>query len=302
MALDVTRSMSGGLRPSLCPTPNEQGTLEIINTKLGALRCALRTLISELSSYVTADTRDKMRVSVIPFDVRVNVGQEQFRDAAWINWQMGNRLGWRGCIGYREKSWRRVITDPVAKKYGYVDFAPECTVPELVPLRDIWTVENRESLMYAISRFTSGPGSLLNPGLLWSWHMLSREGSAPIFNVARTKTEMENQKGRKVVVLFSDGWNNQGEMFPGANYWVLPGADRLRDTNEDMEAICTNIKNDGIEIYVVAFDNNNSVERARLARCASPGPQYFISASSAQQLIEAFRNVAVSFRPVRLTK
>lgn len=302
MALDVTPSMGGSVRPVLpCPTASEDGSVETVNTKLAALRCAVRTLISELSVFVTSSTRDKMKIGIVPFDAYANVGQERFRNASFINWSTGITANWRGCVGYRQKALRSVINDPVTNKYGFSDVPLFCKVAELVPLREIWTEENRRTLLNSISSVTSGTGSLLTSGLLWAWQLVDQDIANPIFTEARTRTEMDRLKGRKIIILFSDGWNNQGPMFPGANSWLMAGDNYVTPANEDMAAMCTNIKNAKIDIYVVAFDNNNPDELARLAACATPGTQYFIRASNAEQLIQAFRNIAVSFRPVRLT-
>lgn len=301
MALDVTPSMAGGVSPaSPCPTPSEDGTIENVNTKLAALRCAVRTLISELSVFVTSTTREKMKIGVVPFDVYANVGEERFRNASFISWPTGNRRNWRGCVGYRAQGLRATIDNPVANKYGFSDVPSFCLVSELVPLREIYSEGNRATLLNAISRTTSGTGSLLNAGLIWAWQLLDPDITNPIYTEARSKAEMRRLKGRKILILFSDGWNNQGPMFAGPNSWLMPGS-YVPPAKTDMGLMCSNIKNAGIEIYVVAFDNNNAEELARLSACASPGAQYFIRASSAQQLIQAFRNIAVSFRPVRLT-
>lgn len=302
MALDVTPSMAGGVSPaSPCPTSNEDGTFENVNTKLAALRCAVRTLISELSVFVTSTTREKMKIGVVPFDVYANVGQERSRNASFISWPTGNRLNWRGCVGYRAQGLRSTIDNPVANKYGFSDVPAFCSVAELVPLREIYSEGNRATLLNAISRTTSGTGSLLNAGLIWAWQLLDSDITNPIYTEARSKAEMRRLKGRKILILFSDGWNNQGPLFAGPNAWLMSGS-YVNEANTDMGLMCTNIKNAGIEIYVVAFDNNSREELDRLSACASPGAQYFIRASSARQLIQAFRNIAVSFRPVRLTE
>jgi hypothetical protein len=67
--------------------------------------------------------------------------------------------------------------------------------------------------------------------------------------------------------------------------------------NERQSALCTAIKNAGIEIYVVRFrDGNGSLMR----NCAS-GDDHFFNADNAQELSEAFDAIGTGIGSLRLT-
>jgi hypothetical protein len=132
--------------------------------------------------------------------------------------------------------------------------------------------------------------------------MLHNEGPDPIFTQGRTRVELDRVKGKKVIVLFTDGWNSMGPTLNTATF-TLTGTDAARaSANATQATICQNVKDAKIELFVVYFPivDNNPTEDQRLMSCASSA-RHFFKVQTADELITAFRNVAVAFRPVRLT-
>lgn len=172
-------------------------------------------------------------------------------------------------------------------------------------------------LLESLSPNKFNSGSVLPSGLLWAWQLLNNESTVsptsacdpdtnssvpescnPIFKGARSFKDMEDRKGRKVVVLFTDGWNSWGPENLTAGVQMNNYPDR---SDTAMVLLCQQIKNKKIELFVVSFLSvQNALEESKLRACASPGR--FLKANSASELIQAFRNIAVAFRPVRLTK
>jgi hypothetical protein len=129
--------------------------------------------------------------------------------------------------------------------------------------------------------------------------VLHNGGAGSIFTQGRTQTELERVKGKKVIVLFTDGWNNTGPTSVNEGISLLTSG--VANANTTQNTLCTNIKNAKIELFVVSFLTvSNPTEEQRLMSCASSA-RHFFKVQTADELITAFRNVAVAFRPVRLT-
>jgi hypothetical protein len=245
-----------------------------------------------------------MKVGIVPFGNHVNVGT----DRAGVSWLSGSSSDWSGCVGFRDSTRRVHLDDPTNFKYPRVPvvwgMAQGCQSlsRKIQPLTEIWEEEDRDRLKQAVG--TGGAGvssSHLPSGLLWAWQLLHNEGPDPIFTEGRTKEDLDDVKGKKVVVLFTDGWNNTGPFLNTATFTVSSTAAAVTNANANQATICQNIKNAKIELFVVSFLTvNNQVEEDRLRSCASSA-RHFFKVQTADELITAFRNVAVAFRPVRLT-
>lgn len=203
-----------------------------------------------------------------------------------------------------------------------------CPTP-IIPL-----TSNETTMQTAVSamRHWNGGGTNQAEGLAWGWRVLSpgapfTEGEA--FNAARDNV-------RKVIVLMSDGENTNvgsdpvldsdysaynhlgvwtdladggllGQLVGGILRGILPPQYRrnisssgsyVTYVNNRQRQVCDNIKNAGIEIYVVRFRNgDDSVMRY----CASGNDHYF-SANSASELAQAFDAIGTGIGALRLTR
>lgn len=340
MTISMFQPLSGDVQ--VCPTVNPlTNANDVLTTKLDVLRCAFTTLILDLSVYVTdAATergRNAMKIGAVPFAAYANVGMS-YTTADWLSGLTqipgfvpdptrpgGLRpvlIPWSGCVGYRQDSLRASLANPTANKYPRVSQGsyPYCQGNEnrIVPLRSIYSVDDRKAILESLTPSPIQSGSVLPSGILWAWQLLNNESTTapssacdpdtnaslpiscnPIFKGARSFEDMNIRKGRKVVVLFTDGWNTWGPR-EATRAGVEMGSFKDR-ADTDMANLCRNIKNAKIELFVVSFQQiRDGTEIQRLRDCAEPGK--FIEATSASQLIAAFRNIAVSFRPVRLTQ
>lgn len=341
LALDMTVSMYAPLviNPSdaeVCPTVNPLTSQnDKLFTKLDVLRCAFTTLILDLSAFVEDATTEKarhaMKVGAVPFASHVNVGKK-YTSADWLSgatlfpgleftpdgWKP-IIIPWSGCVGYRSAALRASLANPTGNKYPRANQASApCPSDDnrIVPLRSVYAVEDRKVLLQSLTPNKLESGSVLPSGLLWAWQLLDNDRTTapspacdpdsnaslpdscnPIFNSARTFSDMAARKGRKAVILFTDGWNSWGPDRDTEGFQMGSFADK---SNTDMANLCTNIKQKNIELYVVSFlAVPNGTEKSRLMNCASPGR--FLEANSAQELIQAFRNIAAAYRPVKLT-
>jgi Flp pilus assembly protein TadG len=199
-----------------------------------------------------------------------------------------------------------------------------CPTP-IVPLTSNETVIQAN---ISAMRHWSGGGTNQAEGLAWGWRVLSP--GSPFTDGAPYGPDV-----RKVIVLMSDGENtNVGtdavmatdysaynylgfwrdhatgnlltQLLFGVLHGVLPAQFR-RDidssgeyvdyVNDRQRMICQNIKNAGIEIYVVRFRSGNE----NLMRSCASGDSHFFNANNAQELSAAFDAIGTGIGSLRLT-
>jgi Flp pilus assembly protein TadG len=187
----------------------------------------------------------------------------------------------------------------------------------------------------AAMRHWSGGGTNQAEGLAWGWRVLSptapfTEGVA--FNAARDNV-------RKVIVLMSDGENTNvgsdvvmssdysaynhlglwrdyasggllNQLIGGVLRGILPTQYRrninssssyVTYVNNREAALCTNIKNTGIEIYTVIFRETDTATENLMRNCAS-GSDHFYRANNAAELSQAFDAIGTGIGALRLTR
>jgi len=182
----------------------------------------------------------------------------------------------------------------------------------------------------AAMRDWMGGGTNQAEGLAWGWRVLS---PAPPFTEGAPYDDV-----RKVIVLMSDGENtNVGtdavmdgdysaynylgfwrdhasgnvltQLLFGILHGVLPAQFRrninssnqyVSYVNSRQAQLCTNIKNEGIEIYTVIFRETDNATETLMRNCATSS-QHFYRADSAQELSAAFRAIGSGIGQLRLT-
>ena len=190
---------------------------------------------------------------------------------------------------------------------------------------------NETTVQAAVSamRHWQGGGTNQAEGLAWGWRVLSP--TAPFTEGAAYGPDV-----RKVIVLMSDGentnvgtdavmatdysaYNHMGfwrdyasgnaltQLLFGILHGVLPPGILRRDIDSSNEyvdyvddrqsALCTAIKNAGIEIYVVRFRNGNE---DLMRNCAS-SDEHFFNADNAAELSQAFDAIGTGIGSLRLT-
>lgn len=178
---------------------------------------------------------------------------------------------------------------------------------EIMPLSD-----NKSSVITKLNSLThwNGGGTNIALGLAWGWRVLSPQ--APFDQGTAYGTT------RKVIVLMTDGQNN---INPAPNlsnlseysaYGFLQEWSKSRFetktydgfrayTNGRLSLTCTNAKAEGITIYTVAFSVTDPDTLDRLSDCAT-GSAYAYTADTADELVNAFRDISTSLSQLRLAE
>ena len=163
-----------------------------------------------------------------------------------------------------------------------------------------------------------GTGTFHNAAMTWAYRMMSRSDVFP-------RSTPSGVPVKKVVIFMSDGnFDSRDDGRPGSSGTVLDTAytayktyeDRIiipgtgkNDTIDNLEyrfsKTCEAMKDDGIEIYTIAFEINNNARgdrtREMFRECATDRNTHFFSAASGNDLSEAFVTIASELVNLRLT-
>jgi hypothetical protein len=188
---------------------------------------------------------------------------------------------------------------------------PNAACPDpLVPL-----TTNRSRLLSTADNLRpyAASGTNIAEGLVWTWRMISPrfvDEAAPF-----------DKRNKKYVILMTDGfndvvpqdragWNKSDYGAIGYAAYRRLGTDNRDQITERLDqrvaTICRNVKNDDIQIFTVLFDpmgyTDSSQVEALLRDCATSTARHVFKASSAEELIGAFRMIGTEISSVRLSR
>jgi Flp pilus assembly protein TadG len=310
LALDNTFSMSG--------------------SKIATLKTAAAELVDQIFSISKPGT---VKMGLVPFSNYVNVGLK-YRGAGWLSvpndysqttnqcymnqkWKncvvktgtcsndgvpyscswhecepdgapvqvcndVTNTYTWNGCVGSRTPSDTQSVVSSASPVPGLLNYS--CTNP-LVRL-----TPDKAALQSEIAALNVTGETYIPAGLMWGWRVLSDQ--APFADGAKSSG---TPKTRKALVLMTDGSNTKSQ------YNETHEGSSPADANAAMTKLCNNIKSDGIMVYTVAFEVNDSQIKNLLTDCAT-SPTKFFDAANSSQLAQAFSAIAGSLQKVVLAK
>jgi len=182
-----------------------------------------------------------------------------------------------------------------------------CEAYPVVPL-----TAHKSTVVDAINTLQPAGNTHIVLGASWGWRMLSptwRNYWGGEMNTNNLPLDYHTPLMNKVVVLMTDGDNTIGNNVWGS-YWYL-NAGHLGTTNSSaavtqlnnrLLTTCTNMKNNGIIIYTVAFGTDiSSTARSMLQSCATKPDYYFYSPTGAD-LQTSFRQIGDSLANLRISQ
>lgn len=215
----------------------------------------------------------------------------KFTDA-WMGWGHQNFIKYRNVAGTIDET-------------GPDTLGPNKACPD--PIQPL--VSNRATVEAKIDNLThwNGSGTNTAEGMAWGMRVLTPaepfdEGSA-------------DPATQKVLVLMTDGVNNidptndSSLLSHYSTYGYLAHGrvqpmsyDGFRTyTNQRMQKACEFAKAENIQIYTVAFNVTDEATLTLLRDCATK-PPYAYSASTASELVDAFRSIGTSLTELRLSR
>ncbi|MBN9218784.1 MAG: hypothetical protein J0I79_12590 [Mesorhizobium sp.] len=179
-----------------------------------------------------------------------------------------------------------------------------CPTP-VVPLTDDF-----DKLRKAASQMTewNGSGTNVSEGLSWGMRVLSPgepyTGGAPFRTAGVSKIVMLLTDGENVVY----GASNQPTKSDYTSYGYLAGG-RFGSDNQTTAArnvdgwtksVCTQLKNQGVQIYTMVLQSDTAANRALYSACASD-PSGYYAVNDPAKLPNVFQQIANKFSQLQLT-
>lgn len=198
---------------------------------------------------------------------------------------------WNGCV--LSRPYPLNLTDDISVT-PYKAFmtqtggTPGKCATELQPL-----TKNYGQIKSTISNLTATGETYIPAGLVWGLNVLSP--SEPLSEAGAY--DPANKLPRKVMVFMTDGVNTKSMNTSSLKH---DGSNRTQ-ADTYTKALCTNIKNKGIEIYSIALMVDDAAAKTMLQNCASGADHYFDATNSAM-LTSVFSQIAVSLQTTYLGK
>lgn len=319
LMLDVTGSMGAGFG-------NGQ--------KLADMQTAAKDLIDivvwEDQSEFTA------RVALAPFSESINVGsalendvmrngeptQKNVFTAARVN-RTFNRVP--ACATERTTNHWDTDAAPNGNNgipYKYMRGTRNC-VPgnaEIVPL-----TSNKDVLKQSIDSYVASGGTAGHLGTAWAWYMLSPNWANVLPDASTPGSyELVTELGpqgqpllRKIAVLMTDGEyniqhcdgdSNDGfsgvfDFDVGINSNFKGNCRNKRGNSRDQaRAICLRMQRAGIEVYTVGFQLPNRGDAVDTMNICASSEEHAYTASSGEELRQAFRDIALRISTIYISK
>lgn len=278
-------------------------TGSMVNAPIAGLKTATRDLTNIL--FGNAETLNNIRISLLPYDVAVNVGPDR---ASWIRgpylpaYNQFALLG-KGYISNRNSDappngLNDFTDDPpfvedtrfrVPVPIGGVSCG-DVADPGLVQMK--FGMNNKTQVIGLIDTMQASGCTRINVGLMWGWFTLSPKWVG-LWDAGQPNLPAQpNPLLDKVMVLMTDGQNT-----------VYVGAPGHSNDNNSTALLCTSIKAQGITLYTVGFGQSFNLNEELLRNCAT-SPSHYWLAPTAADLRTAFRQIAddIVFSTIRLSK
>ncbi|SDT91343.1 VWA domain-containing protein [Stappia sp. ES.058] len=179
------------------------------------------------------------------------------------------------------------------------------------PLTDLTTDKN--AILRDLKDMKANGNTNIHQGVVWGWRVLSPQ--AP-FTKGRVREEDSDDEHVRILIVMTDGANTyQGQNSfnkTNINAYGYGREERLgsgidstweiaRAMDQRTALACANAKNDGINVYTVAFRISDRDTVNMMRNCASNGNMAF-DARSNDDLVSAFKRIAEEISKLRLNK
>ena len=196
-----------------------------------------------------------------------------------------NTYAWQGCVGSRDYPLN--VGDDSYNTTNVPGLLNVWCSEPITPLTD-----DKAVIAAKIDEMSASGSTYIPAGLSWGWRVLSK--SHP-YNEGKTYNEVKDEGGIKAIVLMTDGANTRSPQYP--DHW---GSD-VTLANTLTQELCTNVKNEDIAVYTIAFEVADTDIKDLLQGCATE-PGYYFDAANSAQLSSAFEAIAGQLAQLKLTK
>lgn len=255
--------------------------LDVSGSMYGSKLDALKTAAKEAARMLlTTEDPGAIRVSAVNYATGVNAGK--YGRYAWgeaIDLNDPNNYWVPGCVSERvgDAAW----DDSAPEPGKWVTQAYYCPGSRILPLTS--DLQEFEDSIDTLRANGSTAGHL---GVAWAWYLISPLWS-DVWPDAAEPLPYNQANTVKAVILMTDGIFNQ-------SYHLAYG-----DSGTQATRLCTEMREAGIIIYSVAFQAPSSGQDT-LRACAGDASRFY-EASTEQELLDAYEDIASLLRVVRLT-
>lgn len=273
--------------------------------KIDSMKSAAADVIDGLMGRSLSE--NSVRISVAPFSASVNAGPLSYSVSAappttscGYSW----RWGWTctdvggadidTCVIERTNSQAATDAPPVgADILPAVPSTPygnySCPNAKVVPLLG---KSNADQLKATINGYSPSGATAGHIGAAWGWYLLSPRWSS-VLPSGSTPASYSDTTIHKHVVFMTDGLFN-------TSYLTGPSSsDQVNESYAQFQALCSNIKAQGITVWTVGFDLHNGRAIQELRDC---GGDNFFDAKTGLDLKAAFQAITGSLNKMHVSQ
>lgn len=148
---------------------------------------------------------------------------------------------------------------------------------------------NKNVLNAKIDSFVASGMTAGHVGTAFAWYTLSPSW-AGIWPQESRPAAYNDQGTKKIAILMTDG-----------DYNVWYNGSARGTSSEQAQTLCSNMKDDGIDVYAVAFDVNDNSSAAEVMQSCASNPGQYYNAEDGEDLKQAFRDIALKISSLYLS-
>ena len=178
-----------------------------------------------------------------------------------------------------------------------------CNIPAVTALTN-----HRDIIEDGIDDLVASGYTHIPIGLAWGWRLLSPQ--APFTE----GVAYDDEENTKAIILLTDGENVLGTMnnhngkrytaygfLPEKRLGTSNGGQAQQELDRKTARLCENVKAEGIRVYTITFQLNDTTTQNLMRACATNESLYFNSPSN-EQLRLAFQTIAQDLSNLRISK
>ncbi len=253
------------------------------NNRMVELKKAATDLVKDLVKV----GGNNVRIAIVPYANYVNIGTV-YKDQTWLDTSVtatSSSSKWYGCVGSRD--YPRDMSDADVG-------TPIPAIMDTTCTNEVVRLTSQQGPLVSTIESMHPKGTTFIPGgLIWGWRAISDQ--LPFADGTPKGGKYNGEPVNKVVVLMTDGENTISPTYPKHGGKDTALSDTLTNT------LCTNMKDEGITIYTVAFEITGKTAKGVLQNCASSTSKFF-DAQSASELAASFNRIGKELSQLRLSR